>query len=282
MRIFFVCLTLVFFTACNHAVQAPEAYSEIVLSPTVHVVYSESLYKGDYNMSSNIFVIRGTGDTVWIFNMGYGDGGENCDASCNDYTYYKGKGFSTRRNAIDDAREVEKIITGAFAMQKDSVIIECIVPHFHADHVNAEFIEALFQTIGFPLTPANRIYVHRNDSLGAVCNSPCCGQEPCGPNKKNPFYAAPYDKPWSSAFLPMFSGIGHANDKCGTEIMGFTSADGMWRVVKGQAVADGGHTDGTINLENAQLKLRIDGTNNKPQCPLPGGWTSVSVHGVVK
>jgi hypothetical protein len=232
-------------------------------------------------MTSNIFVIKGTQDTVWIYNGGYGNGGINCDETCNDYTYYKGEGFTTATNAADDVKQVDSIIQNVFLQRKDSVILQFIVPHFHADHINNEFIDAFYSAFHYPLKTSEKIFVHVNDSLGSVCNEPCCGTVPCGTNKKNQYYASPYSPAWKTEYLQMFDAIGSTQDTCNSIIKTFTSASGGWYITKGMSVNDKGHTNGTINLQNNLLRLRIAGTNNNPQCPLPEGWATISVHGNV-
>jgi hypothetical protein len=253
--------------------------TEQILAGKIYVVHSLSLYNNTPNMTSNIFVIKGTGDTAWIYNCGYGNGGVNCDETCNDYTYYKGKGFTTAKNATEDVKQVDSILQNVFLLDKDSVILQFIVPHFHADHINQEFIDAFYTTFRYPYKSSCKILVHVNDSVGSVCGEPCCGTIPCGTNKKNKYYASPYNPPWSINYLSMFDAMGNDTDTCNTALKTFTSASGNWVITKGMSLSGGGHTDGTINLHNEALKIRIAGTNNKPQCPLPVGWKTASVHG---
>lgn len=281
-RFFITLFCIAFLTSCdkkNKPLKTFTTGTESILEGSLFVVHSLSLYNNTPNMTSNIFVIKGTSDTVWIYNGGYGNGGANCDEACNDYTYYKGVGFSTATNATEDVKQVDSIIQKIFLMQKDSVILQFIVPHFHADHINNEFIDAFYTTFQYPLKISDKIFVHINDSLGSVCNQPCCGTVPCGTNKENRYYASPYQPAWKAEYLQMFDALGSGNEACNSILKTFTSACGNWHITKGMNVSDGGHTDGTINLQNESLHLRIAGTNNKPQCPLSEEWVTVYVHG---
>lgn len=274
-------MCICFLASCaTHTEKRPlQTGTQELIAGKLYVVHSLSLINGKPNTTSNIFLLRGMGDTVWIFGCGYGNGGPDCDAQCSDYAYYKGPGYHTAHNAIDDVRSVDSVITGAFHVMRDSAMIECIVPHFHADHINSEFFYALFDSLHYPQKAGEKIYVHVNDFEGSTCNSPCCGHTPCGDDKQTADYAVPYDPPWSPALLAMFVPLGEAADPCGQVVMRFRSACGTWNVCKGMAVRDGGHTDGTVNLENTDMHLRIAGTQNNPQCPLPEGWKTITVHG---
>ena len=75
--------------------------------------------------------------------------------------------------------------------------------------------------------------------------------------------------------------MGETDDACNVVIKTFTSSSGEWQITKALAVENGGHTDGTVNLHNNSLQLRIAGTKSKKQCPLPEGWRMISVHGNV-
>ncbi len=241
------------------------------------VVPSISMEGESINTSSNIFVLRGTQDTIWIFGTGYGDGNVHCD-DCNDYTFYRGANFHTAANAIDDARKVDSILTQVWEIDRQQAIIQFIAPHFHADHLNAEFVAAVFDSLEYAEPTGKCIFVHRNDSAGAVCNTPCCGTLPC-PDKDNPYYAAPYQPEWNNRQLAYFSFFGTDIDTCNQVCMTITAPVGDWLVSKGTARANGGHTDGTVNLQSVSLQIRIAGTLNRPQCPLPDGWRTFYVHG---
>lgn len=275
-----LCAAFLFLLACNKTTKTFTTGIESIVPGEIYVVHSLSMLNDAHNMTSNIFLIKGLHDTIWIFGAGYGDGDNNC-TDCNDYTFYKGKGFYPFADALFDAQKADTVITQYFKIQKDSAKLMFIAPHFHADHLNAEFIDALFTSLHYPLHSDFKIFIHTADSMGAVCNTPCCGTEPC-PSKKNPFYASPYNPPWNENYLNRIHSIGSVEDSCGQVIKYLQTASGIWRVTKGMAVQDGGHTDGTINLENENLKLRIAGTINKPQCPLPETWQTITVHGDTK
>jgi hypothetical protein len=265
-------------SSCNREKeQVIDSAVSTILEKQLYVVHSLSMEGEVINTSSNIFVIRGTADTVWIFGTGYGDGDINCNG-CNDYTYYRGEKFHTAHNALYDAQQVDSIIVHVFGNNRDSTVLQFIAPHFHADHLNAEFISAMHVTLQYPFPNQPNIRVHVNDSAGAICNLPCCGTEPC-PDKDNQFYAAPYQPAWSEKQLAQFAMIGATTDACNDLVYHFSSPSGNWEVRKGMARADEGHTDGTVNLHNTQLKLRLAGTVNKPQCTLPEDWKTLFVHG---
>ncbi|HCK21761.1 MAG TPA: hypothetical protein DHW15_06245 [Bacteroidetes bacterium] len=260
--------------ACKRPSEQPvKADATVLIDGQLAVVPSMSLEGETVNTSSNIFILRGTQDTIWIFGTGYGDGNLHCD-DCNDYTFYRGADFRTVANAIDDARRVDSILINEWNLDRSKVVVQFIAPHFHADHLNAEFVSAVFDSLGYAAPTGKAIYVHRNDSAGAVCNTPCCGTTPC-PDKDNPYYAAPYQPAWQSEQLSYFSFFGSTNDTCNQVLMTITSASGQWQICKGTARSDGGHTDGTVNLQNISLKTRIAGTLNRPQCDVPEGWQTL-------
>ena len=84
---------------------------------------------------------------------------------------------------------------------------------------------------------------------------------------------------WKPEYVALFTALGAENDPCDTPLKTLTTTSGNWTVAKALAVADGGHTDGTVNLKNADKKIIIAGTKSKMQCPYPDDWRFVSVHG---
>jgi hypothetical protein len=251
---------------------------EELIAGKLYVMHS-MIYKSDEPWTtSNIFIIKGTGDTVWIFGTGYGDFNEPCEEACNDNNYYLGKTFHGTGPAIADAMPVDSIITNVFEIDRSNVTLQFIVPHYHNDHINSEFIDAFYNTMHYPIQAGEHIWIHINDSIGALCNEPCCGTQPC-PDKSNKYYGVPYMPSWKEEYKAMFKTMGLHTDACNTVIKTFTSASGIWEITKSVAVKANGHTDGTINLHNKDLKLRIAGTKSKVQCPLPEGWQAVTVHG---
>jgi len=273
-------LIILMIASCIHSCKPSDTSiisgAETLIDGSLYVVHSISLNGEEINTSSNIFIVPGKDDTVWLFGTGYGDG--SC-TDCNDYTYYKGPGFATQTDAIQDAQKTDSIIKSH--IQKDSELVKLmfIAPHFHADHLNAEFISAMHDSLGYPVPDYPNILIHTNDYKGATCNSPCCDSEPC-PDKKNQYYAAPYQPSWTEEQLSHCVAIGHEDDDCNATIFKFESpTSGTWEVVKGESRKNGGHTDGTINLISNKEQIRINGTLNKPQCKLPKQWQELYVHG---
>ncbi|MBK7566884.1 MAG: hypothetical protein IPI31_03585 [Bacteroidetes bacterium] len=280
MRIFFIVITLLFIS-CNKNKGPQETFIdglEEIIPAKLYVMHSMIYAKGSPWTTSNIFVIKGTGDSVWIFGSGYGDFNEPCEDACNDNNYYLGMEFSGTGPATEDVRPIDSIITNVFNLNKDSVILQFVVPHYHNDHINSEFIDAFFTTYHYPLKTGEQIWIHTNDSIGALCNEPCCGTQPC-PDKKNKYYGVPYLPLWKPEYKNMFKTMGKPNDVCNTILKSFNSESGVWKITKAVSTSDKGHTDGTVNLQNENLKLEISGTKSKIQCDLPENWQRVSVHG---
>lgn len=277
-------LTTVFSFSCSHKNTNTEPLAdglEEMLAGKVYVMHSMIYADNKPWTTSNIFLIKGTQDTVWIFGSGYGDFAQPCEEACNDNNYYLGENFYGTGPATEDVRPLDSVITQVFKMQKESVVLQFIVPHYHNDHINAEFVDAFYSVFHYPKNPASAIWIHTNDLFGAICNEPCCGTEPC-PDKKNKFYGVPYMPSWKPEYVAMFRPMGAENDSCNTVIKTFASASGIWHITKAVAVSADGHTDGTINLNNSDIQVRITGTKSKVQCTLPKGWTSMSVHGNIK
>ncbi len=254
--------------------------TETIIQNEVYVVHSMIYAKNKPWTTSNIFVLKGTNDTVWIFGSGYGDFNKTCEDVCNDNNYYLGDEFYGTGPATEDVKYVDSIITIVFEIPRDRVHLQFIVPHYHNDHINSEFIDAFFVAFNYPLKEDEKIWIHYNDSIGALCDEPCCGTEPC-PDKKNKYYGVPYMPHWKPEYKRMFNTMGVEDDTCNAIVKTFTSVSGNWIITKSVAVKDSGHTDGTINLNNENLKLRIAGTKSKVQCALPEDWRMISVHGNV-
>ena len=280
MRIsFYVVLLAAVFTSC-HKKRHPGPLTdgtETLVEGSVYVVHSLIFADQDPWTTSNIYVLNGTGDTVWIYGSGYGDFADAC-GDCNDNNYYLGKKFHGTGPATADVRQVDSVIQQVFKKNKDSVILEFIVPHYHNDHINNEFIDAFYSSFSYPFRTDEKVWIHINDSIGALCDEPCCGTQPC-PDKKNKYYGVPYLPHWNPKYKNMFIAIGRPDNVCDNVVKSFTTTCGVWHITKAMAVADGGHTDGTINLKNNALKIEIAGTKSKVQCPLPDDWRFVSVHG---
>lgn len=282
-QILYLCLVIFFFSCKKdkHPTTPLIDGLEEVHADNIYVMHSMIYAKNKPWTTSNIFVIKGTNDTVWIFGSGFGDFGKPCEEACNDNNYYLGENFYGTGPATEDVKPVDSVIRNIFKIEKDSAILQFIVPHYHNDHINSEFIDAFYSTFHYPFNPASKIWIHKNDSAGAVCNEPCCGTQPC-PDKKNKYYGVPYMPAWKPEYKAMFKSMGSENDECNTVIKTFTSASGNWNITKGVSVKDKGHTDGTINLNNADLKLYITGTKSKVQCDFLPGWRIITVHGNIQ
>lgn len=241
---------------------------DTIVPRQVYVVYSGLNENGKLTNTSNIYVIRGAGAAVWIFGAGYGD--QNGDVQI-----YRGLGIDCARNAIADAREVDSLITAAFELQRTEVQINFIAPHFHLDHINQEFFTALFDSLKYSLTDAN-IFVHVNDSTGAGCNARCCGVAPC--NQRNEYFGAPYQPAWNVKTVARMQFVGTPRDTCNQSVMFFDSPTGAWLVKKDLNLSEGGHTSGTVHLDNLHLGYRLSGTDTRG-CALPAGLTRLPSHG---
>ncbi len=278
---FFFAALCIFSAACHKQKGSTEPLAdglEAVVEGNVYVMHS-LIYANDKPWTtSNIYIIKGLGDTVWLFGSGYGDFTKPCEDACNDNNYYLGENFYGTGPATEDVKPIDSVIRNIFGISRDSAVLQFIVPHYHNDHINEEFIDAFYTAFQYPLKPDEKIWIHINDSIGALCNEPCCGTEPC-PDKKNKYYGVPYMPAWKQEYKNMFISMGTENDACNTIIKSFLSASGKWDITKSVAVKDKGHTDGTVNLQNENLKLRIAGTKSKVQCELPEGWKFISVHG---
>lgn len=248
---------------------------ETIINNQFYVVHSGMKMNTQLNNTSNIYVIKGMQDSVWIFGTGYGDSSTVAETS--DIEIYKGSPFEPTRNAIDDANEVHSIITNSFGLIVSQVKLMFVVPHHHLDHINKEFVDAFFTTLSYP-SVATKIYVHKNDSTGSVCNAQCCGLTPCN-NLGDPYFGVPYRKTWTPALKSKFDAIGNINDSCNQEVLRFNSPSGIWAVAKSLPVANGGHTDGAVNLKNSFYKIKVNGADGGAQCYTPVDWTKFGIHG---
>lgn len=86
----FICLPVSFFSARS---QQPLVYGrEEILPGTFYVVHSGMDQNNVLANTSNIYLIKGTQDTVWIFGTGYGDRSTS-PIDISDLNIYKGNGF---------------------------------------------------------------------------------------------------------------------------------------------------------------------------------------------
>ncbi len=238
---------------------SPVTDPEPIVKDQVYAVHS--LRYDDYTLdwTVSIFLFKGTNDTVWVFGMGFGG-----TADINFY-YNNGKTY-TSSGANNDAHQVGNIVENNFGISKTDAKLQFVVPHFHLDHVNQEFITAL-SAQNFDLDNS-RIFVHTNDYTGSTCGKPCCGQ-PC--NETSEYLWAPYNQAWTAETLQKFEVIGKPDDQCDDYLMSFDTSYGMWKILKAR-----GHTSGAVNLSNEALKLTILGGE---RCPTPGDWQVVGPHG---
>ncbi|MEW6005567.1 MAG: T9SS type A sorting domain-containing protein [Stygiobacter sp.] len=218
--------------------------------------------------TSNIFIIKGLADTVWIFNFGYGDPGGDDTLWSPDYTSY--------RNAMADAKEVDLVIKEFLHISKSNAKLQFIVPHYHFDHVGDELPTCLFDSLGYSRNGA-RIIIHANDYYRTTCNEPCCGDSPCSGISSSYNAGNPYSPPWSLSNQALFTSIGsHKDIPCKTEVMSFESTFGTWHVY----LQDTTHTAGTLQMDNSFYGIRLSGAGapNARCSDLPANWYDISVH----
>ena len=242
---------------------------DTMVCSSLYVVYSGQTYVATPSViknTSNIFVIKGLADTVWIFNMGYGD-------PLGDDTLWSPL-YTSYRTAMADAKEVDSVITDYLGMNAANVKLQIIVPHFHFDHVNNEFPTCLFDSLGYSRN-GSRIIIHNNEYYRTTCNQPCCGSLPCN-NIGSYLSGGPYSSPWSAANSALFTSTGSSNDiPCTTQLFSFQSVMGTWNVF----LQDTSHTAGTLLLENNQYQIRLEGSGDlNASCSLTPGWYEVAVH----
>ncbi len=214
---------------------------DTVVCDKMYVVYSGSSDTSNLNnviTTSNIFLLKGMADTVWIFGTGYG-GRSNLTSPQ----------FTSTRTALEDALDADSVIRNYFGINPTLAKIQFIVPHRHFDHVNWEFMTSLFDTIGYSRANTS-IYAHANDYLGAFNNCSVLDQ-------------------------PSVQSLGLTSDPpCTTLLLTFSSAMGEWEVYKG----DINHTQGTINIENSTYGIRVEGALSIPGCAMDTSWKELGVH----
>lgn len=216
--------------------------------------------------TTNIYVIQGNlrqGLTdVIVFGAGYGDPG-------GDVLAYRNTADALR-SAQADAEDVDEIIQEAFGLTPADVRIQFVTPHFHLDHLNQEFFTALFGALGYSQSAAD-LYLHVNDEMNfAGCTSPCCGGGGGACTQRNVLFGAPYTPQWQAATLARLQPLGSASDACNTDLRSFSTPTGTWTIRKDANVANGGHTDGSVNLDNPSRGIRLYGSASTA-CSLPQG-----------
>lgn len=253
--------------------------AEQIIANQLYVVHSWTYLSSTTTVAntSNIYVIKGSVDTVWIFGCGYGDNGNVLAGDTSDHYIYTGNVSEPARNAIDDARDVDSIITNFFGLTSSTAQLMFIVPHYHLDHINKELIASFADSLTYSLANT-KIFVHINDYAGSICNLPCCDSLPCSAMTDVNF-GVPFHRAWTPFYTNKFVSLGNPSDPCNQIIGSFTTALGNWTINKSQSVANGGHTDGCVNLHNQTLQYRINGGDGGTQCPVPNGWTVFPIHG---
>jgi FlgD Ig-like domain len=260
-------------TPLAHAGEQLVLGAEPIVQGEFYVVHSGLARDGTVVNTSNIYVVRGAQDSVWLFGSGYGDRSHLGRTS--DVQSYRPLRDAWRM-AYFDAIRVDSIITNVFGLDRASATLTFIVPHFHFDHVNREFVTAFGERLGYGVG-VSRVVVHASDSVGTTCNLPCCGNTPCAGISE--FFGSPFMEPWSPGDLTLFDAVGTAADTCNQQVFGFGSPLGDWVVRKGMSVAEGGHTNGTVNLECTALSMRVLGANVGILCPMAPGWRVLGIHG---
>lgn len=268
-QLFVLLLTAMAFSTTSVRADGPALFTGVdtVVMNNLYVVYSGLNENGKIRSTSNIYVLKGRNDSVWIFGSGYGDDG--------DLQSYFNNTIATTRNSLADAADVDSIITHLFNLNRQDVKLQFIVPHFHLDHVNQEFIATFFGNFNYNLAPSN-IYVHINDSIPATCNAPCCGNVACS-DTSDLHFGSPHHTSWTPNFLQKFKAIGSASDNCNDPIMRISSPSGPWVLRK----ASNSHTPGTVNLTSSLYRVKIMGSMPATPCPTPPGFTKLRIHGTI-
>lgn len=230
---------------------------EPIIHNQAYCVHSRLYLNGNLINTSGIYVIKGMADTVWIFGCGYGD--------TTDLNVYRDTTLVT--SLQQDIRSVDSVID-IFGMSH--IRPQIIVPHFHLDHINAEFVDGIDSIIGFM---QGRIYVHASDYTRCTCNQLCCNGVMCAQGSS--YFGAPYHRPWLQPRLALFRILGSRNQPCGAIIKKFGTIYGGWKVVK----ASPAHTAGCINLDCDSLDIRISGSDINGTCLPPVGWDLLPIHG---
>lgn len=231
------------------------AQVEPVIHNNVYCIHSNLYNNTTFINSSNIYVLKGTNDTVFIFGMGYGKP-EQIRVYRNVPTL--------NTNINQDAHLLDSVVS---LLNVTSPKIMFICPHQHLDHINQAFVDVVDSLYG---TVNTKIYVHRKDFKGATCNDHCCDGSECV--QGSPFFGVPYE--WDAPTLLKFRSLGRSNDSCGQVVKRFTTSYGMWWVMKGTDT----HTPGALDLQCTTVPIRINGSDIAV-CPTTG-FDVLPCHGV--
>lgn len=257
---------------------------EIIEAGHFYVVHS-AVYDTSSNRIqevSNIFVIKGNTDstssktTVWLYGSGYG----NDDEDLKTYLGIRGDTtWTARRSAMDDATDVNCVIENEIGINASQVVLRFIAPHKHIDHINPEFLSAMFGTgesgYGYPLN-GTRHHIHQADYYnGAIlaCTQACCGDAVC--TQASPYFGVAYTPAWSSEIKRRFSTLSSL-DNLACDVVGKISTPrGTWDIVLSP-----GHTDGAVNLSHANYYLHSSPKKSQVEnCSIPATAVQYEVHG---
>lgn len=255
-RIFLSCLFGIFFLVGKSQITGIEP----IIYNQAYCVHSEMKIGNTLQNTSNIFVIKGTNDTVWIWSMGYGDP--------LDLRVYRDCTI-INTSLIQDIHYVDSCIK---LMNVLNPVLMFIAPHFHLDHINQEFITAIDSIYEIK---NSYIYIHVADYSKGTCGCLCCNM-PC--TQGSNYFGAPYSMTWTDKTISKFRAIGNKNLICGTVIKYITTSYGGWKITKASNI----HTSGCINLDCDSLNIRISGSDVNGTC-LPGnGWDLLPAHGNIQ
>lgn len=231
---------------------------EEIITGNVFCIHSEIKNGATLFNTSNCYLLKGTNDTVWSFGMGYG--------KPEDIRIYRDC-TTINTSFTKDMHQVDSVIN-LFGFSNPKVMF--IVPHFHLDHANQEFIfgiDSMYNTL------QSKIYVHLRDYTQCTCNAYCCGFGPC--SLGSVFFGAPYDVSWANPVIAQFVKIGFKTDTCNRVLKTFTTSYGNWQVVKGSTT----HTPGTLNLRCPSKNVKILGADSGSPCWNPTGCILLPIHG---
>lgn len=232
---------------------------------------------------SNIFIIKGNIDprsnktTVWLYGSGYG----NDDDDLKTYQDIRGNtGWTARRSALDDATDVNCVIENEIGIDSSQVLLRFVAPHKHIDHINPEFLAALFETgeagYAYPMN-GTRHHIHQADYYnGAIlaCTQACCGDAVCT-QQGSVYFGIAYTPAWSNDIKRRFSALSSV-DNLPCDVVGkINTPRGVWDVVLSP-----GHTDGAINLSHANYYLHSSPKKTQTgNCPIAATAIQYEVHG---
>ncbi len=231
---------------------------------------------------SNVYIIKGNFDptngktVVWLYGSGYG----NADEDLSVYLDLRGDtGWTALRSALDDATDVNCVIENQLGLDSSTVNLRYITPHKHIDHLNSEFLSALFNTgttgYGYPLNNA-RFYIHQADYYdGSIlsCTAPCCGETRC--TQKSDYFGAAYSPAWPANLKRRFSVLASIENLPCDVVGSFNTPRGLWSIVLSP-----GHTDGAVSLSHSNYYLHSSPPHTQTTaCPIPAGAVQYEVHG---